>query len=131
MGGRSIRKGIGKQGTQLIQKALITKVNQDRVTIMPGVFADGKTKKPVIILPGKLAHFRKLKSELQSLRAVLLEFYLFQRNPPGTNTSIVYEWANGFVLKTEELRKKNQKLLLLLDGYGAEVQFRTPKYRGY
>ena len=33
------------------------------------------------------------------------------------------DWAKGFIEETVDLRRNNQKLLLILDGYGSHVQF--------
>lgn len=44
---------------------------------------------------------------------------------PGIDSAIIYMWAEGFLYETKHLRENGQKLLLVLDGYGSHVQFKT------
>ena len=44
---------------------------------------------------------------------------------PDVDSRIIYDWAKKFLEDTAELRKKSQYMLLLIDRYGAHVQFNT------
>ena len=125
MTGRSLWKGVGPKHTALIQSTVRTKGNLERVTVMPVVSAAGTTCKPVMGFPGKQAHFSRVKGEIQTLHSFLPPCYLYQRELPGVNTEIMYDWARHFVEETTNLRANRQHLLLILDGYGAHVQFQT------
>lgn len=57
MVGRSFRKGIGSEQGEFIQRALKTKENLNRVTLMPMVSAAGKAYTLAVIFPGKTCHY--------------------------------------------------------------------------
>ena len=50
---------------------------------------------------------------------------MLQREIPGVNTEIIYQWPRKFVDETAELRVNNQHLLLVIDEYSSPVQFPT------
>ena len=125
MTGRSLREGVGPRHVALINSSVRTKVNLERVTIMPVVSANGFAYKPVVIYPGVQRHYRTVKGERQTSHGYLPNCYLYQREMPGVNMDIMFNWAKGFVEETKELRSEGQYLLMILDGYAAHVQFKT------
>ena len=126
--GRSLRKGLTESGAKkVVQLSVKTKGKLYHVTIMSVVSAAGVTYKPALVYPGKLAHYRKVNGQKQSLHSVHPPCYLYQRDPGGVDSAIFYDWAQGFLSETECLRQNNQQILLVLDGYGAHVQYRSLK----
>ena len=122
---RSLRKGIGSSGQTLTQKAIRTSGNLERVTVVPVVSASGNTYTPVVVYPGTQANYRKVRGQVQTVLQFLPNCYFYQREVPGVDSRIIYDWAQKFLEDTAELRKKSQYILLLIDGYGAHVQFNT------
>ena len=121
---RSLRKGIGKKKEgrkiRLIQRAIRTLGALIRVTVMPVVSAVGEALKQVIDCPGKQKHFRRIRGRIQTLHDMLLPCYLIHSESSAVDSAIIYDWATNFITETKDLRSGNQKLLLLLDGYGAQ-----------
>lgn len=124
---RGLRKGKGRREAIFVQKDLTTKEILDQFTVMPMVSADGVAYKPLIVYPGTLAHYRKVQNQVQSLNSVLSPCYVFQRNPVGVDSDIMYQWAIGFFEETTKLRKSRNNLLRFSDGYGFHVQYQTIK----
>lgn len=120
MTGRSLRKGLGPQNVTLINSS-VPKGNLELVTIMPVVFANGFEYKPVVVYPGVQRHYRTVKDERQTLHDYLPNCYLYQREMPGVNTDIMFDWAKGFFKEARELRAVGQYVLMVLDGYAAHV----------
>ena len=127
MVGRSLRKRYAPKERVLVQTGIRTKGKLDRVTVMPVVSAAGVAYTPVIVFPGIQAHYRRVRGKSQTLEDVLPPYHLFQREIPGVNSEINFEWAQTFVDETAKLRANNQHPLLVIDGYGSHVQFRTLK----
>lgn len=127
MTGRSPRKGVGPRDAVLINSGVRTRGKLERVTIVLVVSAADTAFKRVIMFPGKKAHFRRTNGNLQALHTFLLQCYLYQREVPGVDTAIIYDWAKKFVTETTDLRRNGQYLLLIIDGYGSHVQFKTLK----
>ena len=75
MVGRSLRKGIGRKGVKLIQKAIRTKGGLNRVTVMPVVSAAGLAYKPIVVYPGKRAHYRIVRGVVQTVQSFLPPCY--------------------------------------------------------
>lgn len=125
MTGRSLRKGVGPRNVALIHSAVRTKGNLERVTVMPVVSASGVAFKPVIVYPGKQAHYRKVSGHIQTLHGFLPPCYFYQREVPGVDSAIIFQWAKDFVNETKVLRSNGQRLLFVIDGYGSHVQFNT------
>lgn len=123
--GRSLRKGVGLIGQKLMQRTISTKGNLNRVTIMPVVSAAGKAFTHCLSFPGKTGHYRIVRGQYQTLQDVLMDCKLYQRDPAGAESSIIFDWAKHFVKETEYLRPKNPFLLLFLDGYAAHLHCRT------
>ena len=69
--GRSLRKGVGSQGSNLVQKNITIKGDLDRVTTMPVVSAEGKAYTPCLKFPGKTPHYRTVRCEYQTVQHVL------------------------------------------------------------
>ena len=101
---RSLQKGIGPSEARLQSKAVIKKGKLVRVTVMCVVNAAGESFKPVIVYPGKQPHFRRVHGRYESVVNALLPCHFLQRDPPGVNTQIFYEWAKHFVEETSHLR---------------------------
>jgi len=79
MTGRSLQKGIGRRHVALIHSVVRTKGNLDRVTVMRTVSAAGVELKPVIVFPGKQAHFREARGQVQTLHSFLPPCCLYKR----------------------------------------------------
>ena len=125
MTGRSLRKGVGPKSVNLKHSRVRTKGALEIVTVMPTVSAAGTCCKPVIVFPGKQAHSRRVNGTIQSLYSYLPSCYLYQREVPGVDSKIIFDWAQKFIAETMYLRANSQYLLLVLDGYGSHVQFKT------
>ena len=125
MVGRCLRKVIDSSGQTLTEKAIRTRGNLEGVAVMPVVTASGNTYSQVVVYPGTQAHYRKVRGQVQTVQQFLPKCYFYQREMPGVDSRIIYDWAQKFLEDTAELRKKSQYILLLTDGYGAHVQFNT------
>ena len=68
---RGVRKGVGPKYITLRHSGVHTKGDLEKVTIMPTVSAAGTCCKPVIVFPGKQAHFRCVNGTLQTLHSYL------------------------------------------------------------
>lgn len=127
MVGRSLRKGFVSNNkgnkSSALQKTLSAKGNLDRVTIMPVVSACGKAFKPVVVYPGKLPHYRKVNGRFETLSDVLMPSYLYHNDTSAANSEIIYDWGMKFIEETKELRSNGDHMILILDGYGAHIQF--------
>ena len=71
--GRSLRKGVGSRGSNLVQKNITIKRDLDRVTIMPVVSAEGKAYTPCPKFPSKTAHYRTVRCEYQTVQHALID----------------------------------------------------------
>ena len=128
MCGRSLRKAVTPENIKPVQIAVRTKGNLERVTIMPVVSASGQTYTPVIVFPGKQAQFRRVRGTLQTVHNFLPPCYFYQREVPGVDSDIIFDWAKKFVRETAHLRSKSEYLLLVIDAFAGHVQFRTLNY---
>jgi len=67
---------------------------------MPVVSAAGTASKPVIVYPGKQAHFHRVCGNVQTLHSFLPPCYLYQREVPGVDSAIILDWAQKFAAET-------------------------------
>lgn len=59
--------------------------------------AAGDVMKPVVVYPGKQAHFRRVSGTVQTLHQFLPQCYFYQRETPGVDSAIFLDWAKGFL----------------------------------
>lgn len=126
MRGRCMHKGIGPVEKNIVTTGAATKGNLSFVTVMPVINAAGQALKPVIVFPGVQPHWRRVNGNYQLAQDFLPDSHYFQRSPAGVNSQIFFEWAQFFLEETIELRSSG-KILLILDGYAAHVQYRALK----
>lgn len=131
MVGRSLRKGFrdnSKGNKSTVQNTLSAKGNLDRVTLMPVVAAHGSAFTPCVIYPGKQPHFRKVRGRFETLGDVLMKSHLYYNEHSAANSEIIYDWGKKFVEETQYIREDGKYMLLILDGYGAHIQYPFLKY---
>lgn len=126
--GRSLRKGVCMKGQKVQRIAVRTKGNLDHVTIMSVVSAAGVALKPVVVFPGKQAHYRKVQGQVQCLTSVLPPCHVFYHNPAGVSSTIFSEWARLFVEEAKFIRSEQQYLLLILDGFAVHITYDVLSY---
>lgn len=68
----------------MVQKTIRTKGTL--VTLMHVVSAAGKAYKPVVIFPGRMPRCRVTQRRIQTIKDVLMDFYLYYRDVPGADT---------------------------------------------
>ena len=90
---------------------------------MPVISAAERLYTPCAIFPGKSEHFRVFNGHNETLESNPMKCLVYNCDPPGADSAIVYDWAKVFVSETEHLRANNNRMLLLLDGNAAHVQF--------
>ena len=123
MGHCSCRKVVGLENNNFVCSLVRTKGNLDRLTVMCVVNAAGEQYKPVVVYPGKKAHFRRIHGSVETILDYLPPCYFYQREVAGVDSAIFLDWAKGFISETQNLRAGGKKLLLLLDGYASHVQY--------
>lgn len=132
MVGRSLRKGMVPSDDSAkalaLQKTLATRGSLDRVTVMPVVSADGHAYKPCVVYPGKHAHYRTVNGRKETLHDFLMKCYLYYNETSAANSSIILDWAHHFVDEVNQIRNDSEYMVLVLDGYGAHVQFEFLQY---
>ena len=102
--GRSLRRGVGPRRDAPVQTLVRTRGKLINITLMPAVAADGTFFKPVVVLPGKKAHYRRVASGYESPIEFLPPCYLFYRDPAGVDSDIFFEWTQHFIQETAYLR---------------------------
>ena len=80
----------------------------NRATVMPVASVAGFFFKPVVVLPGRQEHYRRVNGVAQSLHDVLPPCYLYQRDIPGVELNIFYDWAANFIEEAREIRRQGR-----------------------
>lgn len=83
--------------------------------------AAGEAFKPVVVYPGKQAHFRRVAGIVQTLHQFLPRCSFYQREMPGVDSAICLDWAR-FLEETRAMRSNGNHLILICDGYSCHIQ---------
>ena len=110
-----------------MKKTLSARENLERVKLKPVVLLNAKAYNPCVISHGKQPHFRKIEGKYETLHSNLMDSYLFYSETSAANSEIVMKQAKGFVNEKEDIRKDNNNILLLIDGYGGSCKIRVDR----
>ena len=125
MAARSFRKAVELGIDSVVQAAVKTKGNLERLTVIAVVKAAGCSFKPIIVYPGKQPHYRRVNGKVETLHNYLPDCYFYQGESPGVESKIFFDWAKQFCIETRHLRLGGKKMFLLLDGYSCHIRVDT------
>lgn len=120
---------IVRSGTRWNTSEFAFKGTVDHVMLMTIVSVPDQIMKPLVVLPGVEANYRRMANGKYEARSdYLLKLNcLYMRRIDGVDTNILYSWTNKFVTEKSHLRTHRDNILLVMDGFSGHMTYKTSR----